>query len=670
MTAQQIPRVFHLQVLGRTLEHLGSQMYKRRDSAIAELIANCWDAGATKVDVDLPTADYSKTDSAITITDDGVGMTEVQVEDDYLVLGRNRRAVGQSAPLGRPVMGRKGIGKLAGFGIAHEVQILTWRDGRATTLTMDLDELKLKPGVSKQLQVPGAVGPAPDDIDSPNGTRVTLRRLKQVTAPDVEALRYSLARKFTRTVRGKMTINVNGAEIAEPAIELGSTRVPPGDGWAKATISDGGTVEYYYGFSSSPIQPAEMRGFVVYANGKTAQAPPFYFHVEGTASGQHGTKYLVGAVEAAYLDAGTDDSDLISTDRQEIDWEDSKTGPLHAWGAELTRKALREWANRAEDRAEKWAYENKSLNARIDALDSSAKKQVKRAIRTLGKAEGAERARIVDLAGALVAAYEYRHFHDVVEEIDAAGEDPVSLATLLDHLRQWKVLESRAILEIIKGRQQIVDKFHSMVVNNAPETNPSGTAENLHDLIAAYPWLLNPEWQVLAEEKSITAQLREWGAQDLDEDAGRQRYDFLALEGPSQILIIEIKRPGHAVSVAEVQRLLQYKHRLEKGSSEPIRMVLTSGGTYEFNRDDYATVELLEWNHVYARAKNFYQHYRAVLEGEPQHADFHRKEVEVAQTREVLQYGAHRDRDERAAGVGPQDPPPWTTDAASESDLS
>ena len=44
-------REFPLTVMGRTLEHLGTQMYKRRDAAIAELVANAWDAGASKVSI-------------------------------------------------------------------------------------------------------------------------------------------------------------------------------------------------------------------------------------------------------------------------------------------------------------------------------------------------------------------------------------------------------------------------------------------------------------------------------------------------------------------------------------------------------------------------------------------------------------------------------------------
>ena len=67
-------RNFPLTVMGRTLEHLGTQMYKRRDAAIAELVANAWDAGATNVSVYVgDTASYDPTHTAVEVTDDGQG---------------------------------------------------------------------------------------------------------------------------------------------------------------------------------------------------------------------------------------------------------------------------------------------------------------------------------------------------------------------------------------------------------------------------------------------------------------------------------------------------------------------------------------------------------------------------------------------------------------------
>ena len=73
--------------------------------------------------------------------------------------------------------------------------------------------------------------------------------------------------------------------------------------------------------------------------GKTAQARNFFFFVEGTASGQHGTKYMTGVIEADDLDACDDDeSDLVSTDRQELDWEAERTAALREWGDKLTAR--------------------------------------------------------------------------------------------------------------------------------------------------------------------------------------------------------------------------------------------------------------------------------------------------------------------------------------------
>jgi HSP90 family molecular chaperone len=73
-------RQFYITILGRLLEHLGVQMYKRRTIAIAELVANCWDADAENVHIEVPeAAAYAPEESTINITDDGVGMNPDQV---------------------------------------------------------------------------------------------------------------------------------------------------------------------------------------------------------------------------------------------------------------------------------------------------------------------------------------------------------------------------------------------------------------------------------------------------------------------------------------------------------------------------------------------------------------------------------------------------------------
>jgi hypothetical protein len=451
-----------------------------------------------------------------------------------------------------------------------------------------------------------------------------------------------------------MDIRVNDTEVREPAIDF-EFRVPEGD-FAEAEV-DGRKVRYFYGFSRTVLRSSQLRGFTLHANGKTAQAPPFFFQVESTASGQHGTRYMYGTVEIDFLDEGSDDeTDLISTDRQEIDWENPLTKPLLEWGDELTRKALREWANRREDQSEKWVLDDPTLATRMERLDEPAKRQVTKAIRTLGRSEPDE-ARLLELAGALIAVFEYRHFHDFVSQIQSVEDDPDELNKLLTYFGEWKVLESRAILEVVKGRIEIIGKFHSMLVEDAPETAPRIGQDNLHDLIAAYPWLLNVEWQVLVEERSVTKQLREWADEDVEIPEDRRRFDYLALEQPGHLIVIEIKRPSHPVTLEEIQRLQTYRERLKLGS-QSVRMALVSGPNWATAKADWEgrpELDLMEWSEVRQRTRNFYEQYRAVLEADVEHRDFLGMQSEVARTREILETGStYRGSEARSEGLGSQ----------------
>ena len=659
-----LTREFHMTILGRTIEHLGTQMYKHRAPSVAELVANCWDAGARSVWITVPSeGEYDPTSSTIEILDDGEGMDPDIVQERYLVVGRNRRADDGGVSHGRRVMGRKGIGKLAGFGLAEKVTVTTWtRDmAKAIQFSMALHQLKGEAGRSHDIRFPwgevdkGSVWP-------PSGTRIQLSELRHTTPIEVSALCETLARRFSRTTRGQMNVAVNDAPLAEPTIDA-MYEFPGNDAMHENTLPSGQVVRYRYRFALKPLRSKELQGFVIYANERTAQAPPFFFNVESTASSQHSTRYVIGEIAADYLDSGTDDeSDVISTDRQELDWEKEELGPLRMWGDDLARRILRECAEFRGQQLENWVLSDESFSRRLELLDPASKKEIGRFLKTLGQKSEENDARTRELADSLIRAYEFRTFHDVLDDIREAGEDPERLEEMLGRLHDWKVLESRAILEIVRGRLSIINKLERMVVHNAPETASSTTYDNLHDLLAEYPWLFNPQWQVFAEEKSISKQLREWGEADCPDDVKNKRVDFLAFaKGTDALIIIEMKRPGHAVEFDEVQRLEQYQVNLMK-AHENCRRVLVYGGTANIppskwgkmqSADDF---EAMTWSQMFARAKTFYSHYEAVLEGDVASPDFHSKEVEVARTRAIVETGsAHRSEEDRSRGVGSSD---------------
>ena len=118
-------------------------MYSTLPPVIGELVSNAWDADAEEVKIVLPTTAFSD-QSEIIIEDNGDGMTDEEVRNAYLIIGRDRRqAEGkQQTAKGRPIMGRKGIGKFSAFGIAGEIEIETVSKGQNSRFIMNINELQ------------------------------------------------------------------------------------------------------------------------------------------------------------------------------------------------------------------------------------------------------------------------------------------------------------------------------------------------------------------------------------------------------------------------------------------------------------------------------------------------------------------------------------------------
>lgn len=122
-----------------TIEHLGIKMYSVLPNAIAELVANAYDADATEVHIKLYNeAGYKR----IIISDDGIGMTFYEINENFLRIGRKRRETdsGISQIKHRKVTGRKGLGKLAFFGIGDVIRIRTIKEGYSTSFTLDWNQ--------------------------------------------------------------------------------------------------------------------------------------------------------------------------------------------------------------------------------------------------------------------------------------------------------------------------------------------------------------------------------------------------------------------------------------------------------------------------------------------------------------------------------------------------
>ena len=113
--------------------------YRSTEKALKELIDNAWDADADRVVVQFPTA---LTTDPIVISDNGSGMTELELRKEYLSIANDRRSrKGERSRKNRLVKGRKGIGKFAGFMAAEAMEIDTRARGIQTRLTIYKEDL-------------------------------------------------------------------------------------------------------------------------------------------------------------------------------------------------------------------------------------------------------------------------------------------------------------------------------------------------------------------------------------------------------------------------------------------------------------------------------------------------------------------------------------------------
>lgn len=100
------------------LKMLGKTLYSNPFAALSELIANGFDAKADKVWVYIDIRE--KRESEIVVIDNGSGMTDADIINKYLQVGKDNRASDDNI-----MMGRKGIGKLAAFYLSNKYFLST-----------------------------------------------------------------------------------------------------------------------------------------------------------------------------------------------------------------------------------------------------------------------------------------------------------------------------------------------------------------------------------------------------------------------------------------------------------------------------------------------------------------------------------------------------------------
>ena len=558
-------RKLYLEFHGRVIEHLGIQMYQSPVNAIAELVANAWDADATEVEIMLPET-VTDPDTTFVICDNGTGMTFDECQDLYLAVGRNRRGkeAEEQTPAGRPVLGRKGIGKFAGFGIASLVTVETVSGvtGERTVFRLDLDALTAdnEPrAVQKEIDVVEYDPPSEERRDQ-HGTSITLSRLTIRRAPSGDQFRTSMARRFLlHHGQADFRVSVQKKPLPRSYDVAGFQYQFPKDlpepiegvevdeeGWGLENV-DGQEIRWRFLFRKETIAEEELKGVAVFAGGKLAQRP-FFFNLTRGFTGQHGAEYLAGQVEADFIDRLS--ADLIATERQRVNWDRSETAPLLEWGRLRLRRVLRVWARlRGEENARRLNQRLVGFADRLERLPKHERKIVKRALTSIGAIPTLSRQQFDDLGQAVLGSWEQGRLKELIDEI-AQSED-LDESALLEVLVEARVLTALQTVEVVRTKLEAIQGLRKRIDEQELENA-------VRDFIAENPWLVSPEWETFKKESGLrTVMEKAADAAKLSADIYSGRVDLTMASG-RHLLVLEFVRPGLAVDWDHLSRFEQY----------------------------------------------------------------------------------------------------------------
>ena len=544
-----------------TIKHLGLQMYSTLPSVVGELVANGWDANATEVHINIPVGPVDGSASEITIQDNGIGMSDQDIRDKFMIVGRDRResdGVDETPPpFKRKVMGRKGIGKLSAFGIARELEVESVKGSETSRFVMNYDAM-LKRAAAREIEF--------DALDPTGnvqwGTKITLRLITKFHNRRISPapLRRRLARRFAVIgAADQFEVAINGEHVSVEDRDLQQLLERDTSGklylWEyenrEIEPSTGWKVSGWVGAlnRSTPTLDDIDRGIALMARGKLVQEP---FVFNATVGQQYALSYLVGELHVEFVD---DMEDTIGTSRNSLVWETEANQALLKWGQQEVNKIAREWARkRRQDNEAKLAENPLYLRFREEAerlgkgraLDL-ADRLVRQTINNNPVAGLDEIEPIIQMS---LDFLRFDAFWEIVNDvIEAELEDT---GRLIELFREWQIVEAKEMSRVTEGRITTIAKFQELIDEGAMEV------PTLHNFLTEFPWVIDPRWTLIADEVYYSRLLKERFPESDTTPESDRRIDFLCVGASTDLYVVEIKRPSLRASRKELDQIEQY----------------------------------------------------------------------------------------------------------------
>lgn len=526
----------------RILDNLGVSAYNSVAKCLVELAANAYDADATSIHVRLP--DVIDDNSVIEVLDDGNGMLSEDLREKYLFIGRNRRSEGQVTPKGRQIIGSKGIGKLAGFGIASRINLITWRDGNQASMTLDrsmFDDLK------SLSELPIKIVECASE--HPNGTQIRLMSLNsELSLPSADTLRQSLFRALPK--KTDFSIQVNGVNCT--AEDVAGQRYDFSE-----EVEGLGLVSGYYIVAatrqSSPGLQIRVRERVV--------TEPSLFGIDTRAHGFFTAEKIVGEINASFLDPVEvigSGRDLINISRDGFLSDSSVIQTLYAWAKAFLEKTIRGIDEQQQRIRTSHFLESPEIKERLQSLPPHIRGTATKVVSALAlKLKNVEDKEALEMLEWVLRYYESNVLRELLNTIIAS--DPADAERLAGLVKDWGLRQVSSVAEQVKNQIDIIGKLEELIVSE------KAREIDLHNLIETNLWLVRPGLEVWSSDKTLK-QIMDNHISEIYEKQKHLRPDLIcrSRDNGNDAVIIEFKRPTEKITNQHVTQALTYASILKK----------------------------------------------------------------------------------------------------------
>lgn len=573
-------RTANFQVDPRLANVLG-ESYRSTEHALKELVDNAWDAEAENVWITLP---EPVTSDPIIIRDDGTGMTDRELEHEYLFIANDRRSRkgDRTHRKNRQVKGRKGIGKFAGLVAADIMTLETRARGKRTRLTIKKSDLLEARKDLEKIDLPLETETCNSEE---HGTTITLSGLSQKLAyPDADKLRQLLMMEYGREEDFTIYVNGDPLEVEDiPGANFDDEEDLPGIGPVKLKF----VVAEGKGRLKNP-------GIVVRIGGKVVGKPGFFGLEEAEDIPPKLLRKIYGEIVADGL------AEDVTADWGAVIENSLSFQAVARWVAPKLRRGLESVYRKEVSLAR--ARLQQRINRRLEQLPEYRRNFAKLAVeRVLLKFYGESEERIWVVAEVVLDALERDEYWAVVQKIEQAKSRDVE--TLAEALESFGLVDLAVMGQQAHRRLVFLDELDALI------SNPATLEKQVHTALERNLWIFGPEYMLLSSNKTLARVIKEYTDKEFSGDRAKKRPDlFLADNFAGKYLLIEFKRPSEILTRDHENQARKYRDDLTHQFSPMDILVLGKGRDPQIPANyDQEDVKLLSYSALVSKARAQYQ---------------------------------------------------------------